>query len=190
MSDVTIRSNEGCNPDPLLLWDSRWFALAGIADWRLAEADEVLNRGGLRAKDILTTAVTLALFTDKRIEPTHPLYWLADGDPRGWWGDGVDVRDDLGETALGSHLWLLERAPLTINGISAARWAEQFAIEALAPLRAQGAVVRIDAAAVADEINNRLELSVQLYGRDGQAVFDQKFAIVWRQLYGAAATVS
>ncbi len=182
MADIIIRANEGCDPDPFLLWDSVWFPLAGHADFRLAGADEPLNRGGLRAKAALATAVALCLFTDKRIEPTHPLYWLADGDPRGWWGDGVDVLSDRGEAALGSHLWLLERAPLTINGISAARWAEQFALEALAPLQGQGAVVRIDAQASVNEIDNRLELVVNLYGEDGQAIYSQQFAVIWKQL--------
>lgn len=182
MADIIIRSNEGCDPDPFLLWDSVWQPQDGVADFALAGADEPLNRGGLRAKAALATAVTLCLFTDKRIDPSHPLYWLADGDPRGWWGDGIDVRADLGETALGSYLWLLKRAPLTINGLPAAQWATQFALEALAPLKEQGAVVRIDASAVQDETRSRLELTVNLYGEAGPAIYSQKFALVWRQL--------
>lgn len=184
MSDLVIRVAEGCDLDPFLLWDSVWDARRGFADWALAGADEPLNRGGLAAKAALATAVTLCLFTDKRIDDTHPLYWLADGNPRGWWGDGVDVRDDLGETPLGSHLWLLARAPLTINGVSAARWAEQLALEALAPLKSQGAVVRIEAAAIANERKNRLELTVSLYGRDGANVYDGKFDLIWQQVAG------
>lgn len=184
MSDLIIRANEGCDPDPFLLWDSNWSPDDGLADFALAGSDEKLNRGGLSAKAALATAVTLALFTDKRIDPTHPLYWLVDGDPRGYWGDGVDVRADLGETQFGSYLWLFERAPLTINGQSAAIWAQQFALDALQPLKDQGAVVRIDASAVANEIDNRLELTVDLYGENGEAVYSQKFAILWRQLQG------
>lgn len=181
MADVIIRSNEGCDPDPFLLWDSVWSPQLGLADWGLAGADEPLNRGGLRSKAALATAVILCLFTDKRIDPTHPLYWLADGDPRGYWGDGVDVRADLGEKPLGSWLWLLERAPLTINGQSASFWAEQFALEALAPLKEQEAVSRIDALAAVNEIDARLELTVNLYGRDGQTVYSSKFEILWNQ---------
>ena len=186
MTDLVIRANEGCDPDPYLLWDSRWSPNDGLADFALAGAAEKLNRGGLSAKAGIATAVVLALFTDKRIASDHPLYWLADGDPRGYWGDGIDVRADLGETQLGSYLWLLERAPLTISGQSAAVWAQQFALEALQPLKDQGAVARIDASATADEINDRLELIVNLYGEDGQAIYSQKFAVLWRQVQAAS----
>jgi phage gp46-like protein len=182
MVDVLVRSNEACDPDSSLLWDSVWDAAAGQADWALADPDETLNRGGLRAKALLETAVTIALFTDKRIDQTHPLFWLADGDPRGYWGDGIDVRADLFETDLGSHLWLLERAPLTINGLSAAMWAKQFASEALAPLLQQGVVARIDVDADTDELKSRLNLYVNLYGRDGNRIYDRKFDLVWNQV--------
>jgi phage gp46-like protein len=176
MVDVVIRAAEGCDPDPFLLWNATWSSADGIADWRLA------GSGGLAADAALATAVVLCLFTDKRVPPDHPVAYLTDGDPRGWWGDGVDVRADLDETELGSWLWLLERAPLTFLQQSGARWAEQFARDALAPLIGQNAVSRIDASATVDEIANRLELSVQLYGRDGASAYDRKFELVWKQM--------
>jgi phage gp46-like protein len=182
MSDALQRAGEGCAPDPFLLFDSVWMSAAGSADYALAGPDEPLNRGGLAAKAALATAVTLALFTDIRVSPDHPLAFLAAGDPRGWWGDGADVRADLGESPLGSLLWLLERAPLTIRGQSAARWAEQFALEALLPLKQQAAVVRIEVSGSVNETANRLELSVALYGRDGGRVYDRKFDLVWNQI--------
>lgn len=181
MVDVVIRAAEGCDPDPFLLWDSHWSPADGLADWRLAGADEPLNRGGLAAHGALATSIVLALFTDKRCPPDHPLAFLADGDPRGWWGDGVDVRGDLDETSLGSLLWLFERAPLTIAGTSAARWAEAFTRDALTPLITQGAAVRVDVEASVNEIANRLELLVQVYGNDGTRAFDQRFELVWKQ---------
>jgi phage gp46-like protein len=182
MTDVVIRAAEGCAAESNALWDSVWDSARGVADWALADADESGNHGGLRAKAAIETAAMLALFTDKRVDPDHPLYFLADGDARGYWGDGVDVRDDLNEAALGSHLWLLERAPLTIRNVSAARWAEQFALEALATLRDQGVAVRIEASATANELQNRLELLVRLYGRDGSLVYDRKFDVLWNQV--------
>lgn len=181
-NDVVIRAAEGCAADVNVLWDSVWNASLGFADWALAGADEPQNRGGLRATAAIETAIVLALFTDKRVDPDHPLYFLADGDARGWWGDGVDVRADLGEGPLGSHLWLLERAPLTILGLPATQWAEQFALEALATLKEQGVCVRIEAAATMDEIAGRLELFVALYGRDGALVYDRKFDVLWNQV--------
>lgn len=182
MSALSLRAAEGCDPDYSLLWDSEWDTAKGRADWVMADADEPHNRGGLRAKHMLDTAVIVSLFTDKRIDPGHPLYWLADGDPRGWWGDSVDVRDDLREVSLGSHLWLLERAPLRINGVPAAEWARIFALEALQPLLDQGVVVRIDAQARQSELKNRLELEVQLYGRAGELRYERKFDLVWNQV--------
>lgn len=187
MSDVIVRSNEACAPDTFLLWDSIWNPALGLADFALAGGDETQNRGGLTARRGLATAVTLCLFTDRRIGADHPLAWLADGDPRGYWGDGIDVRADLSETPLGSYLWLLERAPLTVNGQPVTRWAEQFALDALAPLKAQGAVVRIEAKAAADNLQNRLDLTVNLYGRDGQNVFSANYLLLWRQVVAPAA---
>lgn len=180
--DVVLRSAEGCGDDPFLLWDTIWNTQNGVGGWALAGADEALNRGGLSAKAGLFTAVALALFSDKRMPKDHPLAYLADGDPRGWWGDGVDVRDDLGEEELGSLLWSLERAPLTDDIV--VRWAPQFAIDALMPLQKQQAVTRIDAQTLANPAQSRLELTVQLYGKDGARVFDAKFDLLWKQVQG------
>jgi phage gp46-like protein len=177
---VRVRINEGGSPQPLLLWDSVWRPVEGFADWSLADADEAQNKGGLRAKSALATAVILALFTDVRCPDDHPLRYLADGDQRGWWGDGIDVRDDMGEAPLGSLLWLLERAPLTSEIVS--RWAPTICKDALAPLMRQRAVTRIEVETSASELQSRLEILVRLYGRDGQKVFDERFAAVWQQI--------
>ncbi|WP_316234961.1 MULTISPECIES: phage GP46 family protein [unclassified Bradyrhizobium] len=176
-NDVVIRAAEGCAAETNLLWDSVWDARRGVADWALAGADEPNNRGGLRAQSPIETAVILALFTDKRIEPDHPLFFLADGDARGYWGDGIALDDDHP----GSWLWLLERAPLTILGLPASQWAEQFALEALAPLKDQGVCVRIDVTATQYPIDGRLELAAALYGRDGALVYNRKFDVLWNK---------
>ena len=177
--DAIIRSAEGCDPDPFLLWDSVWSPRDGAADYAMAAPDEKLNRGGLSAKAALATAVTLCLFTDKRVPKGHPLAWLADGATGGYWGDGVDVRADLGESELGSLLWLLRRAPLDAKTPQAAK---QFAIEALAPLLTQGACARIDVQSAADPLNSRLDLTVQLYAQDGSTIYSAAFALIWKQL--------
>ncbi|MFG1226024.1 phage GP46 family protein [Xanthobacter wiegelii] len=185
---VFIRVGEGCAEQPLLLWDSLWDAQAGGADWALAGSEERLNRGGLSATAPLATAVALCLFTDKRAPrgmedgspgPAGFPPRLDDGDPRGWWGDGIDVRSEEGEAALGSHLWLLERAPLTER---TAELAKLYATEALAPLIAQQACARVDVNADFDAIDGRLDLTVDLYGRDGANVYSQKFAVYWRNI--------
>lgn len=175
--EILVRQNEACQPDPFLLWDSIWNETAAAADWALA-GNIPLNAGGLAANAALSTATLLCLFSDAQMPENHPLAsYIADGDPRGWWGDGIDVRTDLGEGPLGSLLWILPRLPLAL----ALSWAPTLARQALAPLQAQGAVVKIDCSASATG-TDALSLSVALYGRDGQQVFNRAFDLVWQQL--------
>jgi phage gp46-like protein len=182
--EVLIRADEACQPDPFLLWDSVWDQNTGIADWRLAGPNAPQNSGGLAATAALATAVTLCLFSDAAMPANHPLAkYIADGDPRGWWGDGVDVRTDLGEGPLGSLLWILFRMPCNA---ATAMWAQMLAAEALAPLQGQGAVVEIDCSAAVVGLNT-MALEVALYGRNGQKLYDRKFDLIWDQVTAAAA---
>jgi phage gp46-like protein len=145
----------------------------------MAGSDEPSNQGGLRSKAALHTSVILSLFTDKRIPDDHPLRYLVAGDdPRGWWGDGVDVQADLGETEMGSLWWVFERAPLTED---IRRWVEALAIEALAPLIKQGVATRIDANAFAEFAEDRCDCSIQIYGRDGVQIYNHRFDDIWQQ---------
>lgn len=179
MTMLRVRISEGETPQANLLWDSQWHPPYGVADFALADASEPQNRGGLRARAALHTAIVLALFTDKRVPKDHPLRYLVEGgDPRGWWGDGVDVRTELAESEMGSLLWIFERAPLTE---AIRRWVEAIALDALAPLIAQGAAVRIEAQATAEFAMNRLDLSIQVYGRDGSKSYDYRFDDIWQQ---------
>lgn len=176
---LRVRISEGDQPQANLLWDSQWRPPEGAADWAMADAKETQNRGGLRAQAALHTAVVLCLFTDKRIPNDHPLLYLLEGaDQRGWWGDGADVRGDLSETDLGSLLYVFERSILTED---IRRWVEAIAIDALTPLIKQGAAVRVDAQAFAEFALDRMDLAVQIYGRDGQKIYDQRFADIWKQ---------
>ena len=176
-----IRANEGCKPQPIYVWDTVWSPATGYGAWAYAPATETYNRGGLQAENALQTAVNLCLFTDRRCPPDHPLAYLIEGDdPRGWWGDGVDVRDDLGEAPMGSLLWLLERAQATPDN---AAWARTFALDALAPLIGQQAVVRADAQATLVP-PSRLDLAAQLYGQDGTKIYDRRFDDIWREAVG------
>jgi len=180
---ILIRENEACLPDPFLLWDSIFNQAVFVADWQLAGPSAPQNAGGLAAVAALETAVVLSLFTDKALPATHPLASLiADGDPRGWWGDGIDVRTDLGEAPLGSFLWILFRMPLTAATV---RWAQQFAQDALAPLQAQGVVAQIDCAAQIIGTDT-LALTVTMYGSNGQQTYNRKFDLIWQQVQAAA----
>lgn len=178
MTTIRLRDGEAAAPDPFLLWDTRWNTATGEGDWALAGFGAPANAGGLAATRAIETAVILCLMTDRRVPEGHPLAWLADGDRRGWWGDFLPSEQD-GEAELGSLLWLLERAPLTGE---TARWAESLAVDALQPILAQGAAVRAVATAQADPLRNRLDLLVELYGRDGQRVWSHRFDDLWRQV--------
>jgi phage gp46-like protein len=179
MTALRVRIGEGDKPQSNLLWDSQWKPPEGAADWALAGAAETANRGGLRATAALHTAIVLCLFTDRRIPDDHPLMWLVEyGDQRGWWGDGEDVRRDISETDLGSLLWIFERSTLTEE---IRRWVEVIALEALAPLISQGAAVRIDAQAFAEFEFDRLDLFVQVYGRNGDKIYEARFDDIWKQ---------
>lgn len=177
---LAVRIDEGEQEQPTLFWDSVWEPWRGQADWAIAGPTEKQNRGGLQARAALHTAVVLQLFTDKRISKDHPLFYLVeDGDQRGWFGDGVDVRSDLYEEHMGSLLWIFERAHLNEE---IRRWVEIVAQEALMPLINQGAAVRVEAQAEAQFAINRVNLAVQMYGRDGSKIYDYKFEDIWAQV--------
>lgn len=174
-----IRVGEGEQPQVNYLWDSQWSPPEGAADWALAGPAEPRNRGGLQARAALHTAIVLLLFTDRRIPDDHPLVKLLDdGDHRGWWGDGADVDRTRDETELGSLLWIFERSYLNED---IRRHVEAIALEALAPLTAQGVATRIDCQAAIFPTLNRIDLSVQVYGRNGTRVYEARFDDIWKQ---------
>lgn len=180
MVEINVRVNEGCQAQPELLWNTEWSAAEGYGDWALAGSDEKLNVGGLAADEELETAVILCLFTDRYCPPTHPLAkYIEANDPRGWWGDGIDVRADLGEAPLGSLLWLIERSVVTDD---TARWAEMLAMDALAPMIGQRSIVKAVATAYPLPAQNRMDLRIQLYGQDGATIYDRRFQNIWVQI--------
>lgn len=169
--DMRLRTGEGTRQQPMLLWDTVWSPSQMAGTWVQAGT-------GLKSTSPLQTAVVLCLFTDRRCPDDHPLAAYAGDDPRGWWGDGVDVAEDAGETEMGSLLWLLERAALTAD---TQRWAEQMARDALQPLITQKAVASV---AVASEIQqpSRLNLKIDLFGHDGGKAYGAEFEIYWRSI--------
>jgi phage gp46-like protein len=179
MAMLRVRISEGDDVQPTLLWDSIWAPWKGCADWKIADTDEAHNRGGLRAKGALHTAVTICLFTDKRVPEDHPHAKLVDGDdPRGWWGDGEDIRPELGEREMGSLLWIYERAHLNDE---IRRWVEAEALDALATLIFQGVATKIEAIATRPTNPNQLNLEVRIYGADGSMTFNEMFEDIWKQ---------
>lgn len=176
---VKIRVDEGEQRQPNLLWDSVWSPPDGMADWAIAGPSEIDNKGGLQARAALHTAIIICLFTDKRMPEKHPLEkYLDDGDRRGWFGDVVDVRTDLFEEEMGSLLWIFERVPLTEE---IRKSVEAEAQAALSPLIKQGAAVEITASAVASFASGRVDLTIEVFGRNGQKTYDYRFDDIWQQ---------
>lgn len=158
-------------------WDTIWSAEFSEGDWALADPDGSLGlRGGLKADAGLGTAIILALFTDKRAPESAR---LDDGDRRGWFGDRIDVRADLGETDLGSWIWLYERSALTDD---LPQLIQDAAVEALEPIRLQGAVARFDIVVEMFRPEERIDLEVDAFSQDGTQVFSQRFALLWDQV--------
>ena len=173
MSDISILSP--CADDtPYLLWGTFWNPNTQIADWAISTA--VNNPRGLDVGDPIATAVVIGLYTDKRCPPDHPLAKYVEGDPRGWFGDGVDVRDDLYERELGSLLWLLERATATEDN---RRWAESLAFDGLSPLLDCGAARLIVPTATLYAAQNAITLDLRVAGTYAGRDYDQKFAQIW-----------
>lgn len=96
-----------------------WSNASGAADLVLLDDDLASDRG-------LTTAVAIALFTDRRAADDDTPPSGDERDRRGWWGD--EFADTEGDK-IGSRLWLLDRAKRTRE---VTLLAEQYVREALA----------------------------------------------------------
>lgn len=166
---TTFTIAEEAITSPTLLWDTTWDGFVG--DWAPAAATEPSNRGGLRARAPLHTAILLCLMTDARAGE-HDNITDGSNDPRGWAGDNLDT--DL--APLGSKLWLLRRRELTQE---VADMSVVYATQALQTLIDQGAVAefKISAAPIFEE--GRLELYVEAYKRSGDRVASMDFWLMW-----------
>ena len=136
--------------------DTVWSNIAGRGDYVLAGAD-------LQAGDDLMTAVLISLFTDRTAAPSDVLP-DASTDRRGWWGDA-------GETyPIGSRLWLLERAKLTltntVQGQATALAAKNYSAEALQWMIDDGVVAEFDLATQI-KLPNQLWLTITAYRTRG-----------------------
>lgn len=161
--------------EPLFSPDTVWNGVTG--DWALAGNDPA-NNEGLRARAALATAVLLCLMTDARAAADE----LPEGETnRGWPGDSFDLREDLGETPIGSKLWLLRRS--TASAATALK-AEDYAREALQCLVEQRAVSSVTVTATASPADRRIDLQIVLKDRDGGIAYDGRFGVLWEQLRG------
>lgn len=190
---IRLRSREGCvDPDPFLSPDlviQNAYGPEIRFDMALAEADETSNRLGLRSKEHLHTAIMIQLFTDRRIRSGMDHVDPYNPNPFGWFGDSVDVRPDLGEGELGSHLWTLRRSTLDDEIV---QLAGDYTREALQPIVDQGAVANFDVetealhkrAAVPYSI---LGIGIEGFSQKGTAIYDQHFEVLWDEIRRLAA---
>lgn len=179
---IRFRDTEACEPQPHLLWDTIWVqrldASGGYGDWVLAGAgDQTESLGGLRAESSLHTATMLLLFTDARA-PADAKLPTNDGDRRGWWGDSIAVDGDP-DVPLGSLIWLeVERGIL--DKATELR-VKDYAEEALAILKTQGAVARTIVETERREAQGFLGIVVRHFSHAGDTVYDQRFGLIWGQ---------
>lgn len=132
--------------------------------------------GDLQAGQGLASQVVINLMTDRRVEPEEVPSGMRN---RGWPGDSFDVID--GETPIGSRLWLLRRAAI-VDGLDVR--VEDYVREALQPLIEQAAAVSLAVTVTTDPARGRVDFTTALYGADGSAVYQQKFALLWSQIDG------
>jgi len=173
MAALTISADPACPDAALFAWSTVWLP-ANLGDFAEETVPGRPGAGGLSTARPIESEVIACLFTDRRCPKDHPLAHLADGDLRGYWGDGLAAL--LGEPQRSSLLWLLERATATEAN---RRWAEIFALEALAPLVAAGVAARAEASASIRAARNGIDLGVALIGRDGAAMFKSRYSILW-----------
>lgn len=175
MADIRIRVAEGDEDQTVLLWDSVWNRDQMMADWAIDTIDNRDNPGGLQAKQAIHTAVLICLFTWRRADTYDDV--SPSTDPKGWWGDAVDLQGH--ERPLGSKLWLLLRGVLND---ATARKAKVYIVEALQCLLDQKVVARIDVTTEALVTQGVLGFTVKLYSMDGLTTYDQRFDVLWRQI--------
>ena len=123
----------------------RWSVESGDGDWSPDNATGASD---------LQTAVMLSLFTDRQARPDDVIPDSSE-NARGWWG----------HPALGSRLWLLERAKATE---ATRQQAQDYMTEALQWLIDDGVVARFEIK-TAYRRSGRLDAQIMAYRQDGAA---------------------
>ncbi len=129
--------------------------------------DLAIEMDDLVADNGLETAVTISLFTDRRVNEEE----LPDleTDKRGWWGD---VFPEIDQDQIGSRLWTLARSKITNETLS--RFNE-LCKEALDWMQEDGIAGEI---AISSEYNeeNHLITSIEI-SRPDETV--ERFSVLW-----------
>lgn len=129
-----------------------------------------LENGDLKGDAGLETAVTISLFSDRRIRPDELL--PGETDKRGWFGDTLS---EIEGDQIGSRLWLLARAKRTLETL---RLAEDYAREALEWLVSDGIArdVQVEAEFQGEVEEGRWALKVVIIKPSGE---ESRFTALW-----------
>jgi len=129
--------------------------------------DLTISNGDVVRDDGLETAVTISLFTDRRVTEEEKPY-LANSK-RGYWGD---LFSEIDGDKMGSRLWTLEREKRTTEVL---RRAEDYAREALNWMIEDGVVLSISAIASYDS-NKFINLDIKIVKPLGN---ESRFQVLW-----------
>ena len=129
--------------------------------------DLEIKNGDVVRDDGLETAVTISLFTDRRVTEEEKPY-LANSK-RGYWGD---LFSEIDGDKMGSRLWTLEREKRTTEVL---RRAEDYTREALQWLIDDGVVLSISAIASYDN-NKFINIDVKIIKPLGN---ESRYKILW-----------
>lgn len=129
-----------------------------------------LKDGDFEGDEGLETAVTISLFSDKRV--TAEELPAPQTDRKGWWGD---MFPDIDQDQIGSKLWTLARSKRVVETL---RRTEDYAREALQWLIEDGVASRVTVAAeFQGEISEgRWVLSVIIARPSGE---ESRFQVLW-----------
>lgn len=129
--------------------------------------DLQIANGDLTGDNGLETAVSISLFTDRRVsdEELPPL----EKNKKGWWGD---MFPEVDQDQIGSRLWLLNREKRTQETL---RRAEDYAKEALKWLIDDGVASSITTVAIYDT-NKFLQLDVTITRPTGRS---SRYLVLW-----------
>lgn len=130
----------------------------------------LVENGDLKGDDGLETAVSISLFTDRRI--TDEQLGPGETHKKGWWGD---VFPDVDGDKIGSRLWTLARAKRTLATL---RLGEDYAKEALQWLLDDGIAsqVTVEAEFQGDVSEGRWALGVRITRPSGDVA---RFKALW-----------
>jgi phage gp46-like protein len=129
--------------------------------------DLKVENGDLVADNGLETAVSISLFTERRVSDEE----LPDLEynKRGWWGDVFPEQD---QDQIGSRLWTIDRSKVLTETL---RRSEELCKESLIWMQEDGIADEIKIESIYNE-NNNMITTIQITRPDEQT---ERFSVLW-----------